>query len=610
MKKRTVAGPVRAAVLGLLIVGLAAAASAWAGGRPMLVRAHVSSQEEVLTLVAERFDIVAVGKTGYVDILTTEEGLVRLREEGFRTEIVIEDMSDVQIDPEYHTYAEMLTELQQMEAEHPAIAKLYDIGDAWEKTEGYSDRDIWAMKISDNVAAAEAEPAIMYLGLHHAREPLTLEMCLYLLHYLVDNYGVNPQVTEWIDGTEIWVVPNVNPDGHWVVLEYSLTHPDFEWWRKNTRDTNENNILYEYQWWVAYYHEGVDPNRNYYYKWGYDDIGSSSDIWDQTYRGTGPASEPEVQAIVALLEAENPVSALTYHTHGGWILYPWGYIQQHTPDDAIFEELGDAMAAHNGYTPGVCSMLLYLTNGDYCDHAYGLHGTIAYTIEMADEFIPPGYQIEYHCQLNLPAALELLERLNGPGLYGLVTAGTDNIPLEAEIDFVTAGGDTLWFRMSDGETGLYNKMLEPGVYTVIASAEGYGSEVYTGVVVGSGAPTELDIEFPGTEIVTVELIPDATVVPRGGQLGFTAVVQNQTGVPQAVYGLTEVTLPNGNPYQGNPVFGPVYFTLQPNATVTKWVAHQVPMNAPLGTYDYMAEVGHPPNSVLDTDTFEFEVVNP
>jgi len=601
---------IAAAVLAVLLSGTISTAARPDGESPMLVRVYVSSREDIASLVRARFDIAAFGKTGYVDVLTTSRGLQYLQEEGFGTEVVIEDLGEIDIDPEYHMYDEMLAELEQIESQHGAIAKLYDIGDPWEKVEGYSDRDIWAMKISDNVAQEEAEPAIFYCGVHHAREPLTLEMCLYLLHYLVDNYGINPDVTEWIDETEIWIVPLVNPDGHWVVLEYSLTHPDFEWWRKNTRDTNQNQILYEYQWWVGYYHEGVDPNRNYEYKWGYDNYGSSPDIWDQTYRGTGPASEPEIQAMVALIEEQNPVSALTYHTHGEWILYPWGYIEEYPPDNAVFAELGNAMAAHTGYTPGVGSMLLYLLNGDFCDHTYGLYGTFAYTIEMATEFIPPGYQIEYHCELNLPAALELFERLNGPGLFGLVTAATDNTPVEAQIDFVTSTGDTLWFRMSDGETGLYNKMLQPGTYTVIATAQGYEPQVYPGVAVGSGAPTEFNIEFPGTEIVTLDLVPDAVFVPRGGQLGLTATIVNHTSTAQNVYGMSEVTLPNGNPYPGNPVVGPIYFTLQPNATITKHITHGVPMNAPLGVYEYGAEVGYPPNSVLDTDSFEFTVIEP
>jgi hypothetical protein len=109
--------------------------------------------------------------------------------------------------------------------------------------------------------------------------------------------------------------------------------------------------------------------------------------------------------------------------------------------------------------------------------------------------------------------------------------------------------------------------------------------------------------------VTIDLSPDATVVPRGGQLGLTAVVTNHTGTPQSIYGLTEVTLPNGNPYPGNPVFGPVYFTIGPYGMITKHVTHDVPMFAPLGEYNYTAEIGYPPNSVLDTDTFAFEVVN-
>ena len=42
---------------------------------------------------------------------------------------------------------------------------------------------------------------------------------------------------------------------------------------------------------------GVDLNRNYGYKWGLDNEGSSDDPCDEGYRGKAPFSEPETQAI-------------------------------------------------------------------------------------------------------------------------------------------------------------------------------------------------------------------------------------------------------------------------------------------------------------------------
>lgn len=53
----------------------------------------------------------------------------------------------------YHNYSEIKAILFAIEAQHPDISKVYDIGDSWEKSQGLRDRDILALKISDNVAA-------------------------------------------------------------------------------------------------------------------------------------------------------------------------------------------------------------------------------------------------------------------------------------------------------------------------------------------------------------------------------------------------------------------------------------------------------------------------
>lgn len=42
---------------------------------------------------------------------------------------------------------------------------------------------------------------------------------------------------------------------------------------------------------------GVDLNRNYGFKWGIDNEGSNPNPCSQSYRGKGPFSEPETQAI-------------------------------------------------------------------------------------------------------------------------------------------------------------------------------------------------------------------------------------------------------------------------------------------------------------------------
>ncbi len=52
-------------------------------------------------------------------------------------------------DSRYHTYAEMVAELNKAVADHPAIVKKFSIG------KSHQGREIWAAKISDHVGTDE-----------------------------------------------------------------------------------------------------------------------------------------------------------------------------------------------------------------------------------------------------------------------------------------------------------------------------------------------------------------------------------------------------------------------------------------------------------------------
>jgi len=111
----------------------------------------------------------------------------------------------------------------------------------------------------------------------------------------------------------------------------------------------------------------------------------------------------------------------------------------------------------------------------------------------------------------------------------------------------------------------------------------------------------------GRPDVSITLDPDQTSVPRGGILGLTITLVNNTSQNQTVQGWTEVTMPNGNPYPGNPVLGPRTVTLTPNQTLSRHVNHPVPLNAPLGNYTYCGKVGTYPEPAMDEDCFIFTV---
>lgn len=254
----------------------------------------------------------------------------------------------------YYTYAEAIAKMDALRDQYPNI-----ISEKWVIGQSIEGRNIYAFRISDNPDVDEDEPAVLLDAITHAREPGGLSVVFGFVDYLVEHYGVDPEITWLVDNREIYIIPVINPDGY--VYNEQNSHG---MWRKNKRDNNNNGMFEED-------YDGVDLNRNFGYMWGYDNIGSSPYPGDQTYRGTGPFSEPETQAVRELTDSVRPVLALNYHTYSNLLIFPWGYVNQPTPDQALFEAMSQIMTQVNGYTYGRPAQLLYPVNGEINDWMYG-----------------------------------------------------------------------------------------------------------------------------------------------------------------------------------------------------------------------------------------------
>jgi len=322
-----------------------------------------------------------------IDALVTSGQLKKIRALNFKTSVLISNTKSFEeilraegYFDHFHSYDQIVQQMRDIEANHPEIAKLYDIGDGWEKTAGIADRDIWALKISDNVEKEEIrEPEVLYMAMHHAREIITPEILLYWMHYLVNNYGTDSTITSIVNHRQIWIVPLVNPDGFEYVRNVDM------WWRKNRRRNSDGSY-------------GVDLNRNYSFKWGLDDIGSSGRPSSNVYRGTAPFSEPETRAVRDLVEAHHFVISLSFHSYGRMFLYPWGYIAEDTPDNSTFKAIADSVTAYNGYSGGNAkSGIIYLVNGECDDWLYGEQQAkfkvFGFTPEVGTSFHPDTTQI-------------------------------------------------------------------------------------------------------------------------------------------------------------------------------------------------------------------------
>jgi len=123
----------------------------------------------------------------------------------------------------------------------------------------------------------------------------------------------------------------------------------------------------------------------------------------------GGFTEPETAAIEALaLDPAHDFRALfTYHSQGGWIMGPWGYTDEDPEDLEQMMEFGGVWADISGYT--LTDDFYYSTTGDTVDWFYFMFGTFAYTVELADRFIPPEDEIEEIEEINLEQNLLMAE---------------------------------------------------------------------------------------------------------------------------------------------------------------------------------------------------------
>jgi carboxypeptidase T len=306
-------------------------------------------------------------------------------------------------DSKYHNYAEMTAEIDQRLAAYPSIMSKRVIG------KSYQGRDIVAIKVSDNVATDENEPEVLFTFHQHAREHLTVEMALYLLRELGAGYGSDSRVTNMVNNREIWIVPDLNPDGG----EYDIATGSYRSWRKNRQPNSGSSYV------------GTDLNRNWNYKWGCCG-GSSGSTSSETYRGAAAESAPEVKVVADFVRGrvvggkQQITAGIDFHTYSELVLWPFGYTYSDTTtgmtadDYNAFNTVGQKMAASNGYTPEQSSDL-YITDGSIDDYLWGTQKIFSYTFEMyptssaGGGFYPPDEVIERETSRNRDAVLQLLE---------------------------------------------------------------------------------------------------------------------------------------------------------------------------------------------------------
>jgi hypothetical protein len=368
---------------------------------------------------------------------------------------------------QYLNYPDIVRQLTRIAAEYPEIAQAVNLNERFQTPLTAEGRSLWALKVSDHVIRDEDEPVIVIDGGHHARELMTPLAVLDIANVLTSQYDLDPQVARWVNEYEIWLIPSVNPDG----LVYVFS--GFPNWRKNRRPNGDGTF-------------GVDLNRNYPFGWGRCGQTSSQPASD-VYRGPAPASEPEVQTLLALGQQKRPLIYLTYHSAGEEVLFPYRCARLAEP--ATYFAIRDRYAELMGY-----GMRLASASGESFEHFYNQFGSLAFLTEIGRSFQPPITEAAAVLMGLRPGWQYLFDRGLGASLAGhIVDAMTGEPVADATISL-----DGIMFsegevRRPEARFGRYHWIVQPGVYTVRVTAAGYESQART-VVVGD-QPTVVDVRL-------------------------------------------------------------------------------------------------------------------
>jgi hypothetical protein len=426
---------------------LALAVPASAADRLNAYKVNVRGAKQLLELKRQGFDITEGQRRGGLEIVATGQQINRLSKAGLRAKLLRNQRgqtaqraaaaqaadgwqvwrpyarTDVPVSGAAGNPTENIkTQMEQLAARHDRITELVTIG------RSLRGLPIYAMRVTrnaDNVPDGR-RPAVLYSALQHAREWLAGETNLRTLKLFLTNYGnggtaigtdgqpvegvTANEITRLLNRNEAWFIPVANPDGY----DYTFDPPN-RLWRKNLRDNNGDGQITSV--------DGVDPNRNFPTRWNYDDEGSNTDTSSETYRGTGPASEPETRAFLSLTRRVHFTSNKNDHTHGRLLLWPPGWqVDTRYADEPIFTTLAgdDDNPSIPTFDPDVGAEL-YTTNGDTNDHLYREDRVQSFTPEGTPAASGSGFvfqdveaDVQAEFERHLQFSLDLLRSADDP----------------------------------------------------------------------------------------------------------------------------------------------------------------------------------------------------
>lgn len=246
---------------------------------------------------------------------------------------------------DYPSHAQITAKLQAAAAKYPSIMKLISIG------KSVKGKELWVMKISDNVNVDEVEPEFKYISSMHGDEITGREMTVGLIEEMGAKYGSDSEITEIVNNSEVYIMPSMNPDGSE---------------RKQRANAN-----------------GTDLNRNF------PDLSA-------TNGNTTAGIEIENQHVMKFQSGRK--FSLSANFHGGTIVanYPWDSTYDRHPLDGLvqelslsYAELNPEMSSSSEFSQGITNGAdWYVVKGGMQDWSCFFYNDLQITLEVSHSKYP------------------------------------------------------------------------------------------------------------------------------------------------------------------------------------------------------------------------------
>ncbi|CAF1015022.1 unnamed protein product [Brachionus calyciflorus] len=232
-----------------------------------------------------------------------------------KTKRSIKSKFNKQIVGKFASYGQINSWLLNLAKSDSDLVHLRKIGSTFEK------RNIFVLKITNNLKRKDPKPLFLFDGGIHAREWLSVSTIIFMIDRLVKQYRENDHgVMKILNNFEIHFIPLINPDGY----EYSRSSKLNRFWRKNMRVSVNGLDRSCY---------GIDLNRNFDHKWMVS--GASANPCSEVYAGRYPASENEVKAMQDYIMSKSPqwLSHISLHSFGAVWISPFSYSRVRIQDN-------------------------------------------------------------------------------------------------------------------------------------------------------------------------------------------------------------------------------------------------------------------------------------